>query len=157
MGCSLLVPLREQRRMFSVLNRTIISTMASFRDLLSVFSLAPPDDLAPCVAQANSFREVVSLQAIFVTLAVALLAYVNSAPKFQVQVDAVFAMLAALPLLGLYAIVRSHTKTPSGNVYVCTQPIRAYARQSLILDLLIVVALSLLYWWGQLPGQLAGH
>jgi hypothetical protein len=134
-----------------------ISTMASFRDLLSVFSLAPPDDLAPCVAQANSFREVVSLQAIFVTLTVALLAYVNSAPKFQVQVDAVFAMLAALPLLGLYAIVRSHTKTPSGNVYVCTKPIRAYARQSLILDLLIVVALSLLYWWGQLPGQLAGH
>jgi hypothetical protein len=53
--------------------------------------------------------------------------------------------------------VRSHTKTPSGNVYVCTKPIRAYARQSLILDLLIVVALSLLYWWGQLPGQQAGH
>ena len=157
MGCSLLVPLREQRRMFSVLNRTIISTMASFRDRLSVFFLAPPDDLAPCVDQANSFREVVSLQAIFVTLTVALLAYVNSAPKFQVQVDAVFAMLAALPLLGLYAIVRSHTKTPSGNVYVCTKPIRAYARQSLILDLLIVVALSLLYWWGQLPGQYAGH
>lgn len=127
--------------------------MVRFRDVLSVFFRAPPDDLAPCVNQSHSFREVVSLQAIFVTLTVALLAYVNSAPTFQVQVDAVFVMLAALPLLGLYAIVRSNIKTPSGDVYVCTQPIRAYARQSLILDLLIVATLSWLYWWGQLPGQ----
>lgn len=127
--------------------------MAGFRDVLFVLFRDPPDDLTPCASQATSFREVVSLQAIFVTLTVALLAYVNSAPTFQLQVDVVFAMLAALPLLGLYAIVRSHSKTPSGDVYVCTKPIRDYARQSLILDLLIVAALSLLYWWGQLPGQ----
>lgn len=127
--------------------------MASFRDVLSVLFRAPPDDVTPCIDQANSFREVVSLQAIFVTLTVALLAYVNSSPTFQVRVDAVFAVLAALPLSGLYHIVSSHTKTQSGDVYVCTKPIREYARQSMIVDLLIVAVLSVMYWWGQLPGQ----
>lgn len=127
--------------------------MASVRDAILVVFRTPPEDVAPCVTQANSFREVVSLQAIFVTLIVALLAYVNSAPTFQVRVDAIFAALASLPLLGLHAIVRSRVKTDSGDVYVCTKPIREYARQSLILDLLVVVAVSLLYWRGQLPGQ----
>lgn len=127
--------------------------MTVFRDLIDVVCGTPPDDVTPCVTQANSFREVVSLQAMFVTLTVALLAYVNSAPVFQVRVDVLFAVLALLPMLGLSNIVRGHVKTESGDVYVCTKPVRAYARQSMILDGLVVVALSWLYWWGQLPGQ----
>ena len=127
--------------------------MASLRDVIDVVCGTPPDDVTPCVDQANSFREVVSLQAMFVTLTVALLAYVNSAPVFQVRVDVLFAVLALLPMLGLSNIVRGHVKTESGDVYVCTKPVRAYARQSMILDGLVVVALSWLYWWGQLPGQ----
>jgi hypothetical protein len=38
-------------------------------------------------------------------------------------------------------------------VYVCTKPIRDYARRSMILDMAIVAGVSLLYWWRQLPGQ----
>jgi len=127
--------------------------MNGFRESLAAFLGTPPDDVPPCVAQANSFREVVSLQALFVTLTVALLAYVNSAPAFQLRVDVLFAVLASLPVLGLYTIVSSRVQTEAGDVYVCTKPIRAYARQALILDVAIVVAVSLLYWWGRLPGQ----
>ena len=54
--------------------------MASLRDVIDVVCGTPPDDVIPCVTQANSFREVVSLQAMFVTLTVALLAYVNPNP-----------------------------------------------------------------------------
>ena len=111
------------------------------------------DDADPCLEQANSFREVVSLQAVFVTLTVALLAYVQSAPDFQVRVDVMFALLAAVPILGLYQIVRGRSRTPEGVIYVCTKPIRAYAKQSIILDILIVALVSLLYWQRQLPGQ----
>ena len=127
--------------------------MARFRDAIAALFRATPDDVAPCVNQATSFREVVSLQAMFVTLTVAFLAYVNTSPTFQVRVDAMFALMASLPLLGLYHIVRGRVKTESGDVYACTKPIRVYARQSMIVDLLVVAAVSLLYWWGQLPGQ----
>jgi hypothetical protein len=127
--------------------------MTGVRDFIAAVFRTPPDDGIAGAAQANSFREVVSLQAIFVTLTVALLAYVNSAPTFQFRVDAIFAVLASLPVLGLAAIVRSHVKTDAGDVYVCTKPIRDYARQSMILDIAIVVGVSLLYWRGQLPGQ----
>jgi hypothetical protein len=127
--------------------------MAGFRNFFSAVFRSPPDDITPCVIQANSFREVVSLQALFVTLTVALLAYVNSVPAFQVRVDALFAVLAMLPVLGLYRIVCSHVKTEAGDVYVCTKPIRDYARQAMTLDVAIVVVVSVLYWLGQLPGQ----
>jgi len=123
--------------------------MASWRNFFAAFFTSPPDDVTPCVAQANSFREVVSLQALFVTL----MAYVNTSPTFQLRVDVLFAALALLPVLGLHHIVSSHVRTESGDVYVCTKPIRDYARQAMILDVLIVVAVSGLYWWGQLPGQ----
>jgi hypothetical protein len=127
--------------------------VAGLRNFFFAVFSSPPDDVTPCVTQANSFREVVSLQALFVTLIVALLAYVNSAPAFQVRVDVLFAMLASLPVLGLYRIVCSHVKTEAGDVYVCTKPIRDYARQAMILDLEIVVVVSVMYWLGQLPGQ----
>jgi len=123
------------------------------RDLLNALVGTPPDDVPPCITQANSFREVVSLQALFVTLTVALLAYVRSSPAFELRVDLIFAVLASLPVMGLYHIVTSRVRTESGEVYVCTKPIRDYARRAMILDIAIVVAVSLLYWWRQLPGQ----
>lgn len=55
--------------------------------------------------------------------------------------------------MGLYHIVTSRVRTESGEVYVCTKPIRSYARRAMILDLTIVAGVSLLYWWRQLPGQ----
>ena len=128
--------------------------MSSLRNFFAAFFSSPPDDVTPCVTQANSFREVVSLQALFVTLTVALLAYVNNSPTFQLRVDLLFAVLALLPVLGLHHIVRSHVRTESGDVYVCTKPIRDYARQAMILDVVIVVVVSALYWCGQLPGQM---
>jgi hypothetical protein len=127
--------------------------MNGFRALLAAVFNTPPDDVPPCIAQANSFREVVSLQALFVTLTVALLAYVRNSPAFELRVDLLFAVLSLLPMMGLYHIVTSRVSTESGDVYVCTKPIRTFARQSLILDVAIVVAVSLLYWWRQLPGQ----
>ena len=127
--------------------------MSSGRDLLNAVFDTPPDDVPPCVAQANSFREVVSLQALFVTLTVALLAYVRSSPTFEFRVDLIFAVLASLPVMGLYHIVTSRVRTESGEVYVCTKPIRDYARRAMIFDMAIVAGVSLLYWWRQLPGQ----
>jgi hypothetical protein len=127
--------------------------MNGFRDFLAAVSQTLPDDAPPCVAQANSFREVVSLQALFVTLTVGLLAYVRNSPTFDVRVDLLFAVLAALPMMGLYHIVTSRVGTASGDVYVCTKPIRAFARQAMIFDIAIVLAVSLLYWGRQLPGQ----
>lgn len=127
--------------------------MNGFREFVAAVFGTPPDDVPPCVAQANSFREVVSLQAVFVTLTVALLAYVRSVPTFDLRVDVLFAVLASLPLMGLFHIVRGRVRTESGEVYVCTKPIRSFARQAMMLDIAIVVAVSLLYWGRQLPGQ----
>lgn len=133
--------------------RTVISTMAGVGIFLTTILGTPPDDVPPCVEQANSFREVVSLQAMFVTLTVALLAYVRNSPTFDLRVDLLFAVFASLPMMGLFHIVNGRVRTESGNVYVCTKPIRVFARQAMILDLAIVVGVSLLYWWRQLPGQ----
>jgi hypothetical protein len=127
--------------------------MAGARDFMAAVFSTPPDDAPPCVAQANSFREVVSLQAIFVTLTVGLLAYVSGSPVFEWRVDLLFAVLASLPVLGLSTIVRSRVKTESGEVYVCTKPIRDFARQAMILDIAIVAGVSALYFWRLLPGQ----
>lgn len=112
-----------------------------------------PEDATPPVNQANSYREVVSLQAIFVTLVVTLLAYIQKEPTFEFRADAMFALLASVPLFGLYNIIWGRTRTPDCDIYVCTRPVRAYARQALIMDLIIVVAISFLYWREQLPGQ----
>ena len=110
--------------MFQIPNGVSIVIMASLRDLFDVFFSTPPDDITPCVSQANSFREVVSLQAMFVTLTVALLAYVTSAPTFQLEVDLLFMLLASLPLQGLVNVVRGRVKTDAGDAYVCTKPVR---------------------------------
>lgn len=127
--------------------------MLEFWNRLSAVFRSPPADVTPCVSQANSFREVISLQAVFVTLTVALLAYIQREPSFQFRADAMFALLTAVPIIGLFHIVRGRVRTPQGDVFVCTQPVRTYARQAFILDVVIVLAISYLYWQGQLPGQ----
>ena len=133
--------------------RATANAMLEFCNRLVAVFRSPPADVIPCVSQANSYREVISLQAVFVTLTVALLAYIQRDPSFQVRVDAMFALLAAVPIIGLFHIVRGRVRTPQGEVYVCTQPVRAYARQAFMLDVLIVAAVSYLYYRGQLPGQ----
>jgi hypothetical protein len=146
-----LPPLRTCSK--AVRRKVIATDMLEFcKDLLATFQ-PPPHDPAPPVNQAHSYREVVSLQAIFVTLTIALLAYIQKDPVFHLRVDALFAIMASVPMAGLFHIVRGRVRTPQCDVYVCTQPIRAYARQAFILDLLIVLAVSCLYWRGQLPGQ----
>ena len=121
-------------------------------NLVAVFK-APPADATPPASPSNSFREVVSLQAVFVTLTIALMAYIQQDPVFRFRVDAMFALLSAVPIIGLFHIVRGRIKTPDCDIYLCAQPVRIYARQSFILDLLIVLAVSYLYWNGALPGQ----
>ncbi len=121
-------------------------------NLVSVFK-KPPADAVPATTPANSYREVISLQAVFVTLTIALVAYIQKDPVFRVRVDAMFALLSAVPIIGLFHIVRGRVKTPECEVYVCSQPVRVYARQAFILDLLIVLTVSYLYWNGALPGQ----
>jgi hypothetical protein len=113
----------------------------------------PPEDPVPPTTPANSYREVISLQAVFVTLTIALVAYIQKDPVFRIRVDAMFALLSAVPIIGLFHIVRGRVKTPECEVYVCSQPVRVYARQAFILDLLIVLTVSYLYWSGALPGQ----
>ena len=122
------------------------------REVLAVFQ-KPAEDANPPTGQANSYREVVSLQAIFMTLTLALLAYLQKDPVFHLRVDALFVLLAAVPLLGLFQIVRGRVRTRDCDVYVCTQPIRSYARQAFLLDLIILAGISVMYWLGQLPGQ----
>lgn len=131
------------------MKETILETCGN---LVAVFK-APPEDVELSVKQEGTYRDVISLQAIFVTLTIALLAYIQKDPVFRLHVDALFAVMAMLPLLGLFHIVRGRVKTPAGDVYVCTRPIRSLARQAFMLDLFIVLSLSLLYWLGDLPGQ----
>jgi hypothetical protein len=122
------------------------------RDLGSL--LQPlPEDATPPSSPSCSYREALSLQAIFVTLTIALLAYVQKDPAFHVRVDGLFAILASIPLLGLFHIVRGRVPTPEGDLYLCARPVRAYARQALLFDLVIVAAVLSLHWQGQLPGQ----
>lgn len=111
------------------------------------------EDAGPPPSPSCSYREAVSLQAIFVTLTIALLAYVQKDPAFHVRVDGLFAVLASIPLMGLFHIVRGRVQSPEGDHYLCAQPVRSYARQSLLFDLVIVAVVLSLHWQGHLPGQ----
>jgi hypothetical protein len=147
------IGLRCQRNTHLFRRGRLRSAMLEFCNKLVAVLRAPPADVTPCVSQANSYREVISLQAVFVTLTVALLAYIQRDPTFDVKTDLMFAMLTAVPIIGLFHIVRGRVRTPQGEVYVCTQPVRRYARQAFLLDMLIVATVSYLYWQGLLPGQ----
>ena len=121
-------------------------------EMMTVFR-TPPEDIDPNAKQENTFREVISLQAILVTATIALLAYIQKQPLFQVRAELVFALLAGVPLVGLYNVVRGRRRTPQGEIFVYTRPVRVYARQVLFLALLVVLGASYLYWQGLLPGQ----
>ncbi len=125
---------------------------AFFRELVSLVQPLP-EDAAPPTSPSCSYREAVSLQAIFVTLTIALLAYIQKDPLFHVRIDALFVLLASIPLLGLLHIVRGRVHTPQGDMYLCARPVRAYARQALFFNLLVVGVVLYLHWHGQLPGQ----
>jgi hypothetical protein len=49
---------------------TVSSAMAGVRTFFTAILSTPPDDVPPCVDQANSFREVVSLQALILDIAI---------------------------------------------------------------------------------------
>lgn len=68
------------------------------------------------------------------TLTVALPAYVRNPPAFEPRVDIIFAAFAALPMMDLHHIVKSRVKTGPGDVYLCTEPIRDFTRQAMLLD-----------------------
>ena len=121
-------------------------------ELMTVFR-TPPEDIDPAAKQENTFREVISLQAILVTATIALVAYVQKEPIFQMRAKLVFALLAGIPLVGLYNVARGRRRTPQGEIFVYTRPVRVYARQVLFLSLLVVLGASYLYWQGLLPGQ----
>jgi hypothetical protein len=112
-----------------------------------------PQDTNTTYGRESSYREVVSHQAIFVTLTIALMAYITKEPTFQIHVDVLFAVMATIPLLGLFHIVRGRVRTAEGDFYLYAQPVRSYARQAFLFDVLIVGLVSYLYWQGQLPGQ----
>ncbi|MBX9788108.1 MAG: hypothetical protein K2Y37_04275 [Pirellulales bacterium] len=87
------------------------------------------------------------------TATIALVAYVQKEPLFQERAELVFALLAGIPLVGLYNVVRGRRNTPQGEIFVYTRPVRVYARQVLFLALFLVLGASYLYWQELLPGQ----
>lgn len=127
--------------------------IAQTREELIALFKAPQQDTELSFKQESTYRDVISLQAIFVTLTIALLAYIQKDPVFRIRVDVLFAMMALLPIVGLIQIIRGRVKTSTADIHVYTRPIRAYARQALIMELLFVLAISVLYWLGELPGQ----
>ncbi|MGE0534934.1 MAG: hypothetical protein AB7O68_08155 [Pirellulales bacterium] len=125
-------------------------------EIMTVFR-TPPEDIDPGAKQENTYREVISLQAILVTATIALLAYIQKEPLFQVRAEVIFALLAGVPLVGLYNVVRGRRNTPQGEIFVYTRPVRVYARQVLFLAILVVIGASYMYWQGLLPGQEAAN
>lgn len=123
-----------------------------WKELVAVLR-SPVDDASPAGNQANTYREVIALQAIFVTLTIALLAYIQKEPAFRARVAATFVLLALVPIMGLCHIIRGRTRTAAGEVFTYTRPVRVYARQALAVALLILLGLSYSYWQGLLPGQ----
>jgi hypothetical protein len=113
----------------------------------------PGEDLEPPPTSEHAFRDVVSLQAMLVTLAIGLVAYVQRMPRFELRAEVVFLLLVAVPLNGLWQIVRTRVRKPSGEAYLYSRPVRVYAAQALVLGIVTVAGASWLYWTGQLPGQ----
>jgi hypothetical protein len=127
--------------------------MTTWHDL-SMLVKPLPEDATPPPGPTGCFRDVISLQAIFVTMTIALLAYVQKDPMFHVRVDGLFAILVSIPLLGLFHVVRGRVPMPDGNeCFLYAKAVRSYARQALFFDLAILAAVLSLHWQGQLPGQ----
>lgn len=101
----------------------------------------------------NSFRDVISLQAIVVTLTVGLLAYIQRDPVFTLKVEAGFLLLVMGPLSGLWRISHAVNQTADGEAHLYTPAVRKYATQVMLVSLLLVGGASLFYWAHLLPGQ----
>ncbi|MEO1992295.1 MAG: hypothetical protein ABGW78_10220 [Pirellulales bacterium] len=101
----------------------------------------------------NSFRDVISLQAIVVTLTIGLLAYIQREPVFTLKVELGFLLLVAGPLSGLWRITSARHMNDSGYEYLYTPAVRHYAMQSFLIGMLIVGVASIGYWAYLLPGQ----
>jgi len=101
----------------------------------------------------NSFRDVISLLAIVVTLTIGLLAYIQREPVFTFKVEVSFLLLVAGPLSGLWRISTAVNQTPAGQVHLYTPAVRRYAMQMFLVGLLLVGVASVLYWAHLLPGQ----
>ena len=101
----------------------------------------------------NSFRDVISLQAIVVTLTIGFLAYIQRDPDFTLKVEIGFLLLVSGPLSGLWRITRAHNETSSGLEHLYTPAVRHYAMQSFLIGLVIVGGAAVGYWAYLLPGQ----
>ena len=101
----------------------------------------------------NSFRDVISLQAIVVTLTIGLLAYIQREPVFTLKVEVGFLLLVMGPLSGLWRISYAVNQAADGKAYLYTAAVRRYAMQMMLVSLLLVGGSSVFYWAHLLPGQ----
>ena len=106
----------------------------------------------PAPKPENSFRDVISLLAIVVTLTIGLLAYIQREPSFTFKVEVGFLLLVSGPLGGLWRISTAVNQTPAGQVNLYTQAVRRYAMQMFLVGLLLVGGVSVFYWAQLLPG-----
>ena len=107
----------------------------------------------PSPKQENTFRDVISLLAIVVTLTIGLLAYIQREPAFTFKVEVGFLLLVFGPLSGLWRISAATNQTPAGPVHLYTPSVRHYALQMFLVGLLLVGGASVFYWAHLLPGQ----
>jgi len=107
----------------------------------------------PAPKPENSFRDVISLLAIVVTLTIGLLAYIQREPAFTFKVEVGFLLLVSGPLSGLWRISTATNQTPAGPAYLYTPAVRRYATQMFLVGLLLVGGASVFYWAHLLPGQ----
>ncbi len=112
---------------------------------------AAPAEPAP--KPENTFRDVISLLAIVVTLTIGLLAYIQREPVFTYKVEVGFLLLVSGPLSGLWRISRAVNQTPTARVHLYTPAVRRYAAQMFVVGLLLVGGASVFYWLHLLPGQ----
>ena len=118
--------------------------------------MTPPTETStaePPPKPENSFRDVISLQAIVVTLTIGLLAYIQREPVFTFKVEVGFLLLVLGPLSGLWRISRAVNRTAAGDVHLYTPAVRRYALQMFLVGLLLVGGASVFYWAHLLPGQ----
>jgi len=120
---------------------------------MSMSTLAENSRVEPPPKPENTFRDVISVQAIVVTLTVGLLAYIQQEPVFAPKVEVGFLLLVLGPLSGLWRISRAVNRTSAGDVYLYTSAVRQYARQMFLVSLLLVGGVSVFYWAHLLPGQ----
>ena len=116
-------------------------------------SSAETSSVDPPPKPENTFRDVISLQAIVVTLTIGLLAYIQREPGFSLKVELGFLLLVLGPLSGLWRISWAVNRTAAGDAHLYTPAVRRYALQMFLVGLLLVGGASVFYWAHLLPGQ----